>query len=226
MPSSFTPKLALWALIPVLASVCGCAIPPALTIASFAVNAVSYAATGKSVTDHGLSAVVGEDCALWRAVADRKICRDDQVEPAGPAVAEAAPDWPKVPAVAEATDTKVPERTVELASVPEARRFLVLGSFINRDNAKHLAASLGGVETTIVAVGKDGSTFHRVIAGPLDDVGVKALWEQMVLEAGVRPWEITEPPGEAPSIGTPTAAAATRDATALMERPAIVPPPI
>jgi SPOR domain len=226
MPS-FTPKLALWVLIPVLASLCGCAIPPALTIASFAVNAVSYAATGKSVSDHGLSAIVGEDCALWRVLADRKICRDDQAEPAGPAVAATVPESPKAPALAEAeTDTELPARAVEFASVPEARRFLVLGSFLNRDNATHLAASLGGVETTIVAVAKDGSTFHRVIAGPLDDAGAKALNERMVLQAGVRPWEITEPPGETPSIGISTVAAATRDSTTLLGHRAIAPPPI
>ena len=235
--SSFRPKLALWALIPVLASLSGCAIPPALTIASLAINAASYAATGKSVSDHGLSAMVGEDCALWRVVADRKICRDNPVEPAGPAVAEATPDLPQVATLAEgapgfpsapahtdaATDKKLSEPAVELPSQPEARHFLVLGSFINPDNAKHLAASLGGVEATIVAVGKDGATFHRVIAGPLDDLGVRALSERMVLEAGVRPWEITEPSGEAPSVGTPIVAAAARDATALAGRRAFVP---
>ena len=218
--SSFRPKLALWALIPVLASLSGCAIPPALTIASFVVNAASYSATGKSVSDHGLSAMVGEDCALWRALADRKVCRDNEAEPAGPAVAETAPDLPKAAAPAEAEmATEPPAQPAELAFVPEARHFLVLGSFINPDNAKHLAASLGGVETTIVAIGKDGATFHRVIAGPLDDLGVKALGERMVLEAGVRPWEITEQP----SVGTPIVAAAVRDAAALAGHRAIVP---
>ena len=231
------PRLALWALIPVLASLCGCAIPPALTIASLAVNAMSYAATGKSITDHGLSAMVGEDCALWRVVADRKICQENQAEPAGPAVAKAAPDLPqlasladtapdlpKVPALAAAAiDATLPARAVERPFVTEARRFLVLGSFINRDNAKHLAASLRGVETTIVAAARGDAIFNRVIAGPLDDAGVNALSERMVLEAGVRPWEITEPPGGAPSIATPVAAA-TRDTTALLGHPAVPPP--
>ena len=108
--------------------------------------------------------------------------------------------------------------------VSEAQRFLVLGSFINPDNAKRLAASLGGVEITIVAVGKDGSIFHRVIAGPLDDAGVKALNERLMLQAGVRPWDISEPTGDAPSIGAPTGPAAARDATALLRRQAIASP--
>ena len=225
MPSS-APRLALWALIPVLAGLSGCAIPPAITIASFAINAASYAATGKSVSDHGLSAVVGEDCALWRVFADRKICTD-QGEPAGPAVAEAQPDPSKAPMLADAkADKELPARATELAAVPEARRFLVLGSFMNRENAKHLAASLDGVGTAIVIVDKDGATFHRVIAGPLDAVGVKALSDRMVLEAGVRPWEIAEPARDVASIRAPAATVATREATALLGRRANLPPPI
>jgi hypothetical protein len=221
-----------------LASLCGCAIPPALTIASFAINAASYAATGKSVSDHGLSALAGEDCALWRALADREICRDKEAGPAAPAVADATPQLPQVAALADAgpglskapalpdaaTDRKVREPPSEPASVSEAPRFLVLGSFIDPDNARRLAASLGGVEITIVTVGKDGSTFHRVIAGPLDDAGVNALNERMLLQAGVRPWDISEPSGDAPSIGAPTGPAAARDATALLRRQAIAPP--
>ncbi|HXP75725.1 MAG TPA: hypothetical protein VN823_16405 [Stellaceae bacterium] len=187
---------------------------------------MSYAATGKSVSDHGISAAVGEDCALWRVLADRKICTDPG-EPSAPAVADATRDLPKASTPAE-TGTKkpIPAPAQELASVPETRRFLVLGSFINQDNAKHLAASLDGIETAVVAVGMDGAIFHRVIAGPLDDAGIKALSERMVLEAGVRPWEITEPAGEAPAIGSLAATAATPDATALLGRRAIAPPPI
>ena len=52
----------------------GCAVPAVVSIASLAFDGASYAATGKSVQDHAISAVVDEDCALWRAVAGRSIC--------------------------------------------------------------------------------------------------------------------------------------------------------
>ena len=52
----------------------GCAVPPALTLASFAADGISYLATGKSTTDHALSAIASEDCALVRAVKEKPIC--------------------------------------------------------------------------------------------------------------------------------------------------------
>ncbi len=57
----------------------GCAllaIPPALTIASYAADGVSYMATGKSITDHMLSDALGRNCAVWRILRGRKICKD------------------------------------------------------------------------------------------------------------------------------------------------------
>jgi len=227
MSSAAASRLAFWALIAGALSLSGCAIPPAITIASFVINAASYAATGKSVSDHGLSAVVGEDCALWRALADRKICTDNPGEPPRPAVAAANPPAPPKAAtlVAAATDETFSQPAHESTIAPEARRFLVLGSFLNRENATHLAASLQGVETTIIPVDRDGATFHRVVAGPLDDRAFKALGERMLLVAGVRPWELVEPAGEVAQTGTPIAAAPTRTEPALLaRRPASLPP--
>ncbi len=55
----------------------GCAVPPAVTIASFVADGVSYAATGKSTTDHAISAIARQDCALLRAVQEEAICDPD-----------------------------------------------------------------------------------------------------------------------------------------------------
>ena len=54
--------------------VAGCALPPALTLASFAADGISYVATGKSTTDHALSALAQEDCAMLRALKEEAIC--------------------------------------------------------------------------------------------------------------------------------------------------------
>ena len=56
-----------------------CALPAAFTIASLAADGISYATSGKSVSDHALSAVANEDCAMWRALQDRPICGDREV---------------------------------------------------------------------------------------------------------------------------------------------------
>lgn len=68
----------------------GCALPPALTIASYAIDGFSYLTSGKSVSDHALSAVTSQDCALFRAVMGNDICRDrDEQMPDGTAIAAA-----------------------------------------------------------------------------------------------------------------------------------------
>ncbi len=46
----------------------GCGIPPMITVASLMLDAASYGATGKTVTDHALSAVLQKDCALLRGL--------------------------------------------------------------------------------------------------------------------------------------------------------------
>ena len=65
----------LLVLMPILLG--GCALPPAIVIGSYAADGVSYIATGKSMTDHGLTAVTGRDCALLRPIFHGKaICED------------------------------------------------------------------------------------------------------------------------------------------------------
>lgn len=54
----------------------GCFMPVWFTYASFALDGVSYATTGKSVSDHALSIVADEDCAAHRLVVGEAICRE------------------------------------------------------------------------------------------------------------------------------------------------------
>ncbi len=65
--------LALGALLTLLG---GCAIPPAIAIASYVIDVGSFVATGKTATDHGISALAQQDCALMR-VFEGQLCRDD-----------------------------------------------------------------------------------------------------------------------------------------------------
>jgi len=58
----------------------GCSLPPALTAASWALDGVSYLVSGKSVTDHAISEVAQQDCALFRIVQDREICEDYEID--------------------------------------------------------------------------------------------------------------------------------------------------
>jgi len=53
-----------------------CAVPPSVQIASWVADGISYIATQKSLTDHGISLLAQRDCALWRGVKGEAICRD------------------------------------------------------------------------------------------------------------------------------------------------------
>jgi hypothetical protein len=55
----------------------GCALPPAVTVASLVLDGASYVATGKSTTDHAISALADEDCALLRVADGKEICDPD-----------------------------------------------------------------------------------------------------------------------------------------------------
>ena len=68
--------LRLAAALGLLALAGGCALPPAVAIASYAIDVGSFVATGKTATDHGISLVAQEDCALMR-VFEGPICQED-----------------------------------------------------------------------------------------------------------------------------------------------------
>jgi len=53
----------------------GCAMPVSFRVASLAADGISYLTTKKSVTDHGLSMVSGQDCAVMRLVSEGSVCR-------------------------------------------------------------------------------------------------------------------------------------------------------
>ncbi len=53
-----------------------CALPAVYSIATLAVDGISYATSGKGLSDHAISAVANEDCAMWRVLVARPICRD------------------------------------------------------------------------------------------------------------------------------------------------------
>jgi hypothetical protein len=57
----------------------GCALPVSVTVASWALDGVSYVATNKSLTDHGISFISGQDCAMHRVVTEMDVyalCQD------------------------------------------------------------------------------------------------------------------------------------------------------
>ena len=170
-----------WVLAPALVG--GCGLPPAVMIASYAADGVSYVATGKSVTDHGISEVTGRDCALLRVIRGRAVCKDEPAELANPAPVEAG------------QQATLPAETASASTVVAGRqRYLVLGSFVDARNAARLAA--GHHDRRVEVASVDGRLTHRVIAGPLSNLEVTRLQQRLADEEQPRAWEIAAlPPG-------------------------------
>jgi len=72
-------KLALIIFLGTVLSGCA-ALPVPVQIASWALDGLSVITTQKSLTDHGLSMVSNQDCAIWRGFTEGEICRDSSIE--------------------------------------------------------------------------------------------------------------------------------------------------
>lgn len=94
----------------------GCAIPPIVSVAKLMGDGALLMATGKSSTDHGLSAITGKDCAMLRALSEQDICKETVVAAAGPPPPEPAA-LPE-PAVAARKDTAPPVAVAETTPPP------------------------------------------------------------------------------------------------------------
>ena len=69
-----------------------CSIPVPLKFVSWALDGIAYLTTEKSVTDHGISLLAEQDCALWRGITGEHICRSED----GTAIAVAAAEGQSV----------------------------------------------------------------------------------------------------------------------------------
>jgi sporulation related protein len=184
----------LFILAPILLS--GCAIPPAITIASYVLDGVSYAATGKSVSDHGISAVAGRDCATFRILKGENPCRGEPTELRDPAPVEAGeqatlPSGEPAPMVASAVPATAASAPVSTAA-PARQRYLVLGSYDSRSGADEIVAQFADTKVTVFEVKVDGRVAHRVVAGPLSDTQVAELRDRLVAHDGQRAYEVNQ----------------------------------
>ena len=106
--------------------VAGCVLPPAFSIASFVVDGISLASSGKTVTDHAISLLTHRDCRLWRLIQGKSICGADtsvvalaKLPPPLPLRAASPGLNPPAPIVALATPLKAP-MAAEPAPAPAA----------------------------------------------------------------------------------------------------------
>jgi len=173
----------------------GCAIPPAITIASYVLDGVSYAATGKSVSDHGISALAGRDCATFRILKGENPCRGEPTELRDPAPVESGqqatlPSGELAPLVASTAQPGT--ATGALAPAAPRQRYLVLGSYETRSGADEFAAQFSDAKVAVFDVKVDDRVAHRVVAGPLSDTEVAEVRDRLVAHDGQRAYEVSQ----------------------------------
>lgn len=57
----------------------GCAVPVMVSMITGATSVAVNEATGKTVTDHTVSSVSGQDCRVSRAFNNQEVCQDETV---------------------------------------------------------------------------------------------------------------------------------------------------
>jgi hypothetical protein len=115
----------LVALLAAAALMSGCAAP-AVTIAGLAADGASYATSGKSLSDHALSAATGSDCSVLGMLDDGVLCHDRVPEPEV-VIAQGPPPLAEPPAPA-----RLPAPVDNSAAT-----FLALGAYPDWENADH-----------------------------------------------------------------------------------------
>lgn len=186
----------------------GCVnIPPILAVASYAADGISFVASGKSVSDHGISYITGQDCAVWRVVKGESVCHDP-VLVASATVPRSSDEGRSAP-VAAAASAEVREAELRLnaglsreplkTTPPGAHqatpkppvtaaidgRYLVLGSFVTEAGARSLAHRHSGSREIVAQATVGGRNYYRLLAGPLGAEEMKEA-RSRALSAGIR----------------------------------------
>lgn len=161
----------------------GCAaVPVGVKVASLVGDGISYAATGKSLTDHLISGAMHRDCALLRVVQGDSICRRDDGE---------SPDKehrkeqkaPVVEGTALASAAPAP--------IPAPVDYLVVGSFADPLHAKRWQMRYQAFHAMLARDRTAAASRIRVVIGPLTADGLNVTRHRLKAFGTDKPWRLT-----------------------------------
>jgi len=208
-------------LLPLLALVplAGCALPPALVVASYAADGVLLMASGKTSTDHLLSMAEKRDCAVWRVVKNEPVCHDfaNGDDPYD--------DWRdpgEVQVAVESTDTGFP--TDLAADMRKRDQAMHEAQIARQQKAERIQLAQAGAGQPVTSardvVGPANRTMSDVSSAPLPPIAgqpAPAVQPTPVSPQIVQPAPVAAPPAPTTVAAPvpapkPTATAATRPA--------------
>ena len=194
---------------PALALVGCVGTSPGMQVASFAGGSLVTEWTGKSLSDHALSAAVSQDCEFLRLLEGRPLCRE-YVEP----VAMETGDYLEAPAkTSSLSEAPGGPATGTDTAMALPRTIVVLGRFRSRRNAAAIAAEYALLEPRIVA----GAAVHtpwEVHVGPMTWKRSRALARALI--------EFGEPPLSVLAFTPRLAASPERDSASDSGVPGVV----
>jgi cell division septation protein DedD len=166
----------LWAIPAVPLFLSGCGLPPAVTIASYAADGVSYLVTGKTVTDHGISAATGQDCAvIGHLIEGKPVCGASERGKEVPLATGKA----SMRSEAKASE---PQGHLDQRVSSAKDRYVAVGSYLDPANAARAASRYARFNAAILQVFVNGRQFNRVIVGPLSPSEATALRSRLAAQ--------------------------------------------
>ncbi|MDP5213433.1 hypothetical protein ORJ66_10310 [Pseudoalteromonas tunicata] len=106
-----------------------------LELVTFGITGISYVATGKSLTDHAISTVMSQDCALYRVIIGQKACIEEALSPNSVLIAQAKPIIQTEAKSETAALVRIPQRFAEDENKPVKVSNAVLSN--NRATQSH-----------------------------------------------------------------------------------------
>jgi hypothetical protein len=190
-------RAALIGCLALILSACG-VVPPVISLVSYAADGLSYLSSGKSLTDHALSAAAERDCAVLRLFTTGEICRDFTQTAA---VSEPGFVWSDAePAIGAGVDRGGNAKSAAESPQPVApaaagdRHYLVLASFRQEQPAAQLAAAHPELDTTVRTAEVAGKRWYRVVVGPASRAELEPVQQRLGGLGIERPWLIRAEP--------------------------------
>ncbi len=135
----------------------GCGLPPVISITSYVIDGVSYVSSGKSVSDHAISAAADEDCAVWRVIKDQPICREYKNGERGILVAFA--ENLENAELSDAPNVEISPETIVYQDVEPARQVASADPVMVPVDMAGLVPSVKGVAAISVPLQADAAPF-------------------------------------------------------------------
>lgn len=180
----------------------GCALPVSVQIASFAATGFSYMTTGKGISDHAVSAVTEQDCAIHRIALGEEMC--SETDDKGSVVVENSPAT-ATPAVDQSAD-RLRDSMIELAkntdtsqqsaplaaslppvndalvaiadtlsNVSDNKGHFVIGHYQEFTAAEKVRTEHAALGTKIRMILRDGTLLYKVTAGPFNKIDAQDI---------------------------------------------------